>query len=138
MVISEREELLKITDKHEKREEELLKIIDKHEESSNHITDVFMKIIKELKEQKKQLTALKQEEDKIIEENEKKIKGVDHEVMKNKRKEQAYNEQKKIMSEVFLKMAEINKKHDQLDINTDKIILQLMTEIKRMEENKQK
>uniref|UniRef100_A0A3Q2ZGV7 Butyrophilin subfamily 2 member A1-like n=1 Tax=Kryptolebias marmoratus TaxID=37003 RepID=A0A3Q2ZGV7_KRYMA len=126
-----------LTEKRFKREEELLKINTKYEESLDQTTDAFMKIKDELEELKKEHSVLKQEEDNIIAETEKKIKEVEHEVKKMKEAE-IYKKLKEIMTEQKWKLDEKNKKHEKLELNTDKIIQRTLGEVNRLKESKQR
>ncbi|XP_051799886.1 butyrophilin subfamily 2 member A2-like isoform X2 [Acanthochromis polyacanthus] len=118
----------------------------KNEEEQNNVTqtiDDLQKIKKKLEMLKENLLSQSQEADKKSEEQEKKMKSLDEEVMKKEgdqtaNRAQGYFKLKDIMTEVIWSLEERKKDHQQLNMNTNKIIKAAYDEVNKLTEKKQK
>ncbi|KAG8005911.1 hypothetical protein GBF38_004971, partial [Nibea albiflora] len=123
---------LKLNEELQKKEEEQKYIVQ--------IIETLKELAKGLEEQKEKLTAEISATENQVEENERKLKLVDEEGTEKKGDKTVKGNTKlrEIIMETKWRLNERKKEHQQLQINTEKLMKRTMDDVKRIEERKNK
>ncbi|MEQ2221822.1 hypothetical protein ILYODFUR_019542 [Ilyodon furcidens] len=135
------EEKQNLAEKKSKLEEEL-KNRNKDQISIDQQIEAFMKMSKELKEQKIQLADQKEEAEKMVEEDERKLKAVDDEVRNQmgdtvEKRAQRYLKLKELITESNDRLEKIKKAHQNVELMTEKLMGRTCDEVTNLKERKQ-
>ncbi|MEQ2312073.1 hypothetical protein AMECASPLE_027249 [Ameca splendens] len=122
--------------------EEELNNRNKDQRSIDQQIEAFVKMSEELKEQKIQLVDQKEEAEKMVEENERKLKTVDDEVRNQmgdmiEKRAQRYLNLKELITESNEKLQKIKKAHQNVELMTEKLMGRTCDEVTKLNERKQ-
>ncbi|XP_035985590.1 butyrophilin subfamily 3 member A2-like [Fundulus heteroclitus] len=136
----EQQQLMNLIGKKSNLEEEIRKR-NEDQRSIDQQIEALMKMSEELIKQKQSLTDQIEAADKIVEENERKLKAVDDEV-KNQKENKKENKgqhlkQKQIMTESNERLLERKKIHQEMELMTEKLMKIPSDEVTKLKERKQ-
>ncbi|XP_069031607.1 butyrophilin subfamily 3 member A2-like [Embiotoca jacksoni] len=130
-----------LNEKKTKLEEELKKS-EEEQTSTKQMIDALMEMKEELEEQNKQLSSQKEELEKEVEESEEKMKLVDKDVTEKKGdqtvKVQGFFKLEKILEGVIKKLKDKKNEIQQLQLNTEKLMMKMSDEVTMTTERKTK
>ncbi|XP_069031611.1 butyrophilin subfamily 3 member A2-like [Embiotoca jacksoni] len=133
-------QLMKDLDKKKTKLEEELKKSEEEQMSTKQMIDALMEMKEELEEQNKQLSSQKEELEKEVEESEEKMKLVDKDVTEKKGdqtvKVQGFFKLEKILIEVIKKLKDKKNEIQQLQLNTEKLMMKISDEVTMTTERK--